>query len=57
MVGVLDRFEIWSPARWETFVADAERLLEGAGLDVRWPLPPAVSEITRGPRPQEKPRR
>jgi MraZ protein len=58
VIGVLNRFEVWSPDRWEAFLADSERLLEDATLDVQWPLPPAPAGETAGPsHPQEKPRR
>jgi len=58
MVGVLNRFEVWSPERWATFVADSEKLLEDATLDVQWSLPPTpAGEPPRAGHPQEKPRR
>jgi len=58
VVGVLNRFEVWSPERWASFVAESERLLEGASLDVQWPLPPAPAlEARRSSHPQEKPKR
>jgi MraZ protein len=40
IIGVLNRFEVWSPERWETFLADSERLLEDATLGVEWPPSP-----------------
>ena len=58
VIGVLNRFEVWAPDRWDAFVADSERLLEDATLDVQWPLPPAASPEPQSPRhPQEKPKR
>jgi MraZ protein len=39
IVGVLERFEIWAPERWEAFLRDAERLLDDVSLDVPWPAP------------------
>jgi MraZ protein len=48
VVGVLNRFEIWTPEAWEGFLQDSERLLEDVSLDVQWP--PA-------PFPQAKPNR
>ena len=58
VIGVLNRFEVWSPERWDAFVADSERLLEDATLDVQWPLPPAGPPEARPPGlPQEKPKR
>jgi MraZ protein len=58
VIGVLSRFEVWAPDRWETFVADSERLLEDATLDVQWPLPPPPpGEPPAGGNPQEKAKR
>jgi len=49
---------VWAPDRWDAFVADSERLLEDATLDVQWPLPPAAPAEGRAPgHPQEKPKR
>ena len=42
VVGVLNRFEVWSPGAWESFVRESERLLDDVSLDVQWPLPPAA---------------
>ena len=39
VVGVLNRFEVWSPESWETFVRESERLLDDVSLDIQWPLP------------------
>lgn len=53
VVGVLNRFELWEPGRWETFLRESERLLDDVSLDVAWPtspLPPAGD-------PQAKPKR
>jgi MraZ protein len=58
VIGVLNRFEVWAPDRWEAFVADSERLLEDATLDVQWPLPPSPPPEPSTPgHPQEKARR
>jgi transcriptional regulator MraZ len=58
VIGVLNRFEVWAPDRWEAFVADSERLLEDATLEVQWPLPPsAPGEPPPAGNPQEKARR
>ena len=63
LVGVLDRIEIWSPDAWDSFLADAERLLDDASLDIQWPLPPAggAGAPSGSPaeprRPQAKPKR
>lgn len=51
IVGVLNRFEVWAPDAWRSFLADSERLLEDVTLEVPWPVPPAAAL------PQEKPKR
>lgn len=53
VLGVLNRFEIWAPEAWETFVRESERLLEDVSLEVQWPMPPAPSPP--GPDPTSKP--
>jgi MraZ protein len=40
VIGVLNRFELWAPESWETFVRESERLLEDVTLDVQWPPAP-----------------
>jgi MraZ protein len=40
VIGVLNRFELWAPETWETFVRESERMLEDVTLDVQWPPPP-----------------
>ena len=58
VIGVLSRIEVWAPERWDAFVADSERLLEDATLDVQWRPPPAApGEPRPGGHPQEKPKR
>ena len=66
VVGVLNRFEIWSPDSWDGFVRESEQLLDDVSLDIQWPLAPATpTEPTPppgGPRsgpthPQAKPNR
>jgi MraZ protein len=52
VVGVLSRFEIWSPDSWEGFVRESERLLDDVSLDIQWPLPPATP-TEPGPTPPE----
>jgi transcriptional regulator MraZ len=47
VVGVLNRFEVWSSERWAAFLEGSERMLEDVSLGVEWPLPPP-------PRPQGK---
>jgi MraZ protein len=67
IVGVVDRFELWAPERWDDFLRDSERLLDDVALTVQWPAPsaagaPLASAHAGGPpsagrRPQEKPNR
>ena len=40
VVGVLNRFEVWSPDAWDGFVRESERLLDDVSLDIQWPLAP-----------------
>ena len=40
VVGVLDRFELWSPEIWDGFLKDSEKLLDDVGFDLAWPVPP-----------------
>jgi MraZ protein len=54
VVGVLNRFEIWSPDSWDGFVRESERLLDDVSLDIQWPLPP-VSSIEPPLRPADPP--
>ena len=65
VVGVLNRFEIWSPETWAAFVRESERLLDDVSLDIQWPLP-SVTPTESAPaspkprlptaRPQAKPK-
>ncbi|HVO11654.1 MAG TPA: division/cell wall cluster transcriptional repressor MraZ [Vicinamibacteria bacterium] len=64
VVGVLNRFEVWSPATWDGFVRDSERLLDDVSLEIQWPPAPAapVTPVTTAPNsptgsgdPQSKP--
>ena len=62
VVGVLNRFEVWSPAAWDSFVRESEGVLEDISADVQWPLPPLPSgppanPPPAGPHPQGKPNR
>lgn len=61
VVGVLNRFEVWSPESWEAFLRDSEGLLDDVTLDVQWPPPsrpaPRAHPPRRTPRPQGKPSR
>lgn len=59
VIGVLNRFEVWRPERWQSFLSESERLLDDAALDVAWP-PAAPTPTTASPGatlPQRKPRR
>ena len=55
VVGVLNRFEVWAPDNWETFVRESERLLDDVSLDVQWPVPPTVSAPAAPDTPPERP--
>jgi len=66
VVGVLNRFEVWSPESWDAFVRESERILDDVSLDIQWPLPPATPTGSgpapadpppRGAHPQAKPNR
>jgi MraZ protein len=66
VVGVLNRFEIWSPESWESFVRESERLLDDVSLDIQWPLAPTTPTGSAptpsdpgsgGDHPQAKPKR
>jgi len=58
VVGVLNRFEIWAPETWGSFVADSERLLDDVSLDLPLPGSPGRPEPPpTPPRPQAKPKR
>ena len=41
IVGVLNRFEIWAPEAWKSFLPESERLLDDVSFDLQWPPPPA----------------
>ena len=63
VVGVLNRFEVWAPAAWESFLRESERLLDDVTLGVEWPpvakaAPAApVPPLPGPPLPQRKPKR
>lgn len=63
VVGVLNRFEVWSPVTWSTFLRESERLLDDVSLEVEWPPPPTPGGAppSAGPgasrHPQAKPSR
>ena len=54
VVGVLNRFEVWSPAAWDGFVRDSERLLDDVSLDIQWP-PPSSTPLTLATTPAQDP--
>jgi len=56
VVGVLNRFEVWAPESWDTFVRESERLLDDVSLDIQWPLPaPAPTGAVSGSQPSPIP--
>jgi MraZ protein len=60
VVGVLDRFEVWAPASWDTFLHESERVLDDVSLDIPWPLPvdsPPPGSPSAPGLPQGKPNR
>lgn len=57
VIGVLNRFELWAPAAWETFVLESERLLEDVTLDVQWPPPPTPPPVPPEDPPAPRPGR
>jgi len=63
VVGVLNRFEVWAPEAWDSFLRESERLLDDVTLDVQWPLPPTAPTAggetgrSRPDLPQRKPKR
>jgi MraZ protein len=67
IIGVLNRFEIWAPETWKSFLSESERLLEDVSFDLQWPPPPGgtpeapgVTPVTTpvsARRPQAKPKR
>jgi MraZ protein len=59
VVGVLERFEIWSPEAWTTFLRESEHVLDDVSLDIPWPLPRPAAVASPSPpgHPQAKPNR
>jgi MraZ protein len=58
VIGVLNRFEIWTPEGWDGFVRESERLLDDVRIDIQWPPPLATpSAAAPGPRPAPPPDR
>ena len=63
VVGVLNRFEVWAPEAWDSFLHESERLLDDVTLDVQWPPAPlaasprAETDRSRPALPQRKPKR
>lgn len=55
VVGVLDRFELWAPERWDGFLAESERLLDDVSFDL-WPTGGPAPEPPPGD-PKRRPRR
>jgi MraZ protein len=48
VIGVLNRFEVWSPSAWDGFVRESERLLDDVSIDIQWPPPPSPPTSTPG---------
>ncbi len=45
VVGVLNRFEVWTPESWDAFVKESEALLDDVSLDIQWPpAPPQLAD-------------
>jgi len=63
VIGVLNRFEVWSPETWSSFLHESERLLDDVALEVQWPPPPSPPRPApsagppAAPPPQAKPSR
>jgi MraZ protein len=67
VIGVLDRFELWAPERWDGFLRESERLLDDVGADLAWPTagpstpaPAAVENpvsVTKSEATAKRPRR
>lgn len=56
VVGVIDRFELWAPARWDDFVRESERLLDDVSLGVQWPAAPLAAPVPPPSGPPRTPR-
>jgi MraZ protein len=52
VVGVLNRFEVWTPDAWEGFLRESERLLDDVSLDIQWPPPPETPTRAAAPAPE-----
>jgi division/cell wall cluster transcriptional repressor MraZ len=51
VIGVLNRFEVWTPEAWDGFVRESEKLLDDASIEIQWPPPlppPADPPPARG---------
>jgi MraZ protein len=56
VIGVLNRFEVWAPAAWESFVRASERLLDDVSVDIQWPpVPSGHSSASSHPETQAEP--
>lgn len=55
VVGVIDRIEVWSPATWDEFLRDSERLLDDVSLEIVWPVPGRPKDGEAGPGSTGKP--
>jgi MraZ protein len=66
VIGVLNRFEIWAPDTWKSFLSESERLLDDVSFDLQWPpspglptgaFPPSPVTPVTTRRPQGKPKK
>ena len=55
VVGVLDRFEVWAPAAWDSFLRESEKLLDDASFDLPLNLPVQPSAMAAPARPAARP--
>ena len=44
VIGVLNRFEVWAPRVWKTFLEESERLLDDVTLSTVLPAPPSTGK-------------
>lgn len=49
VVGVLNRFEIWSPPAWDTFLRASENFLDTVSLGIQWPPVPCPPDTPPTP--------
>jgi MraZ protein len=49
VIGVLNRFELWTPEAWDGFVRESEKILDDASLEIQWPPPPLPLPVADPP--------